>query len=204
MRTVLLVLTACLLAACVGNSARSVDIVRHDLGDPYDPGGLWPVAGIAVSHVEVRAAAWLDTPAQLYRLAYADPLTRYGYAENRWIAPPGDLLERWLQRRILSSPAAGSGCHLVIWLDELEQRFTTPQASQVVLAARTSLQSPRGAAVLAQQEFHVVGAAPTPDARGGVQATRAASAALTVELAKWLAKMARERPQVTTSCQEKP
>lgn len=202
MRRVIVILGAFLLAACVGTPPRPVEIVRHDLGDP---GGGWPVTGVAISRVDVRVAAWLDTAAQLYRLSYADPLTRHSYAENRWVAPPGDLLERWLQRRILSGQNmdAGPGCRLIMWLDELEQRFDSPRASQVVLEARASLQPLRGDTVLAQQAFHIVKAAGSPDARGGVQATRAGADALAQELARWLGDVAQTRPQTVAICKEK-
>lgn len=198
----LILLSAFLLTACVGNPPRQTEIARHDLGDPE---GRWPATGVAISLVDVRVAAWLDLPAQLYRLSYADPLTRHSYAENRWVAPPGELLERWLQRRILSGQGAGiaSGCRLVLWLDELEQRFDAPRSSKVVLEVRASLQPLRGDAILAQQEFHMVKAAPTPDARGGVQATRTGAAALAGELAKWLGDLARDRPQTIAMCKEK-
>lgn len=198
----LILLSAFLLTACVGNPPRQTEIALHDLGDPE---GRWPAAGVAISRVEVRVAAWLDSPAQFYRLNYADPLRRQSYAENRWVAPPGELLERWLQRRIFSGQGAGiaSGCRLVLWLDELEQRFDAPRSSQVILDVRASLQPLRGDAILAQQKFHMIKVAPTPDARGGVQATRAGAAALAHELAKWLGDLARDRPQAITICKEK-
>lgn len=205
MRFASILASVLLLTACIGNPPRSTDIARHDLGDPAEQGGRWPATGVALSRVAVRVAAWLDSPAQLYRLDYADPLVRYRYAVNRWITPPGELLEHWLQRRILSGQEDGTAaaCRLVLWLDELEQRFATPHSSQVVLAARASLQPYRGATVLAQREFHIVSMAPTPDARGGVQATRASADALAGELAQWLGELARERPQAITSCKEK-
>jgi len=202
MRGVTLILLTFLLAACVGNPPRSVDIARHDLGDP---GTRWLANGVEISRVDVRVAAWLDSPMQLYRLSYVDPLTRHSYAENRWVAPPGELLERWLQRRILSgqNADAGPGCRLIVWLDELEQRFDGPRSSHVVLEARASLQPLRGDTVLAQQVFHIVKTAGSPDARGGVQATRAGADALAQDLTRWLAELARERPQTAAQCKEK-
>lgn len=197
----LILLSAFLLTACVGSPPRQTEIARHDLGDTD---GRWPATGVAISRVDVRVAAWLDSQAQLYRLNYADPLRRQSYAENRWVAPPGELLERWLQRRILSGQGAGiaSGCRLVLWLDELEQRFDAPLSSQVVLEVRASLQALRGDAILAQQEFHMIKATPTPDARGGVQATRTAAAALAGDLNHWLGELSRTRPEIANLCKE--
>lgn len=198
----LILLSAFLLTACVGNPPRQAEIARHDLGDLE---GRWPATGVVISRVEVRVAAWLDSPAQLYRLSYADPLRRQSYAENRWVAPPGELLERWLQRRILSGQIdrAGPGCRLILWLDELEQRFDAPRSSQVILDVRASLQPLRGDTVLAQQTFHIVKTAGSPDARGGVQATRAGTDALAQELARWLGEVAQTRPQTVAICKEK-
>ena len=205
MRALSVFLCALLLAGCVGSPPRPVDIARHDLGDPGEPGGRWPAGGVALSRLEVRVPAWLDTAAQAYRLDYADPLTRRNYAENRWVAPPGELLERWLQRRIPTGhdASAGPGCRLVVWLDELEQRFDSPRSSEVVLAARASLQPLRGDAVLAQQVFRIVTPAPRPDARGGVMATRAAADALAGELIGWLVGLSREQPRGIAQCMEK-
>lgn len=201
MRFIFMLCSVFLLAACVGNPPQPRDIARHDLGDPD---GRWPATGVVVSRVDVRVAAWLDSPAQWYRLSYADALRRHSYAENRWVAPPGELIERWLQRRILSGQpeGAGPGCHLVLWLDELEQRFDSPRTSQVLLELRASLRSRRGDAIVAKHDFRVVRAAPTADARGGVKATRAAADALAGELARWLGELARERPQAVTLCKE--
>lgn len=204
MPRIILILGALLISGCAGNQPRPVDIARHDFGDQTGEIARWPDAGVALSRVEVRVAAWLDSTAQAYRLDYADPLTRQSYAENRWVAPPGELLERWLQRRILTGhdASAGPGCRLVVWLDELEQRFETPRSSQVVLAARASLQPLSGDVVLARQALRIVKPAPTPDARGGVAATRAGAAALAQELARWLVDLARERPQAVMVCKE--
>lgn len=201
MHFIAIFLSAFLLTACIGNPSRQVEIARHDLGDPD---GRWPATGVAISRVDVRAPAWLDSTVQWYRLGYVDPLTRHSYAENRWVAPPGELLERWLQRHIRTGPgeAAGPGCRLVLWLDELDQRFDSPHASQVVLEARAILQPLRGDRVLARQEFRLTEVVPSPDARGGIQATRAATAALSRDLAQWLAELGRDRPQSIALCNE--
>lgn len=195
-----IILLSLFLSACIGSPPRPADITRHDLGDMPGNGVL---LALPVAAVEVRATAWLDTPAQFYRLAYADATRRNVYAGSRWVAPPGELLERWLQARITFGQA-GPGCRLRLALDELEQRFDAPQSSQVVLEMRASLLPPRGDAVVAQTSFRVRQAAPTPDARGGVNGTRAAAAALAGELAQWLGELAHERPQVVTICREKP
>lgn len=201
MRQTLFVLLAFLLAGCVGNPPRQTEIARHDLGDLA---GAWVAPGFPVSGVNVRAASWLDTPDQMYRLAYADDLRRHAYAESRWVAPPAELFERFLRRRIVYGQPdfSGPGCRLDLTLDELDQRFATPQGSEIVLEIRASLHPARGKALLAKRAFLIRRPAPTPDARGGVQATRAAAQALADELARWLGEVARERPQAIVSCKE--
>jgi len=189
-----------LLAACAGGASRPVDLALRDLGEPA---AILPAGAIALARIEVRTAAWLAGPAQHYRLSYADPLRRHSYAESRWAAPPGELLERWLQRSLPAGQATGDACRLVLELDELEQRFDGPRSSQVVLEARVSLQPLRGDTVHAQQAFHIVKPAGSPDARGGVQATRAGADALAQELVRWLAELARDRPQTIVMCKEK-
>jgi cholesterol transport system auxiliary component len=85
-------------------------------------------------------------------------------------------------------------------LDELEQRFDTPQSSKVILEVRASLLPPQGDTPLAKRAFEIKKSAPTADARGSVVATRAAAQALADDLAAWLGDVARERSQVTLAC----
>lgn len=198
MRLWVLAVMVFLLAGCVGSTPRATAIARHDLGDPA---GRWAENAIVIRDVEVRAAPWLDSPALLYRLADTAPLRRQSYAESRWVAPPGELLERWLERLILPVQPAGEasgGCRLVLWLDELEQRFGSPRASEVVLFARAGLW--RGKRILAQQTVQIVRPAPTPDSAGGVQATRAAAEALAEALAQWLGERRQQEPALVSVC----
>ena len=195
------ILIVFLLAGCVGNPPRQAEMVRHDLGDLA---GAWPSPGFPVGGVAVRAASWLDTPEQAYRLAYAEDLRRRAYADSRWAAPPAELFENFLRRRIVfgQPDAGGAGCRLALTLDELEQHFAAPQTSEVVLEMRATLLPPRGKTPVSRHAVSIRKPAPTPDARGGVQATRAAARALADELARWLAAVARERPQSIAVCKE--
>jgi cholesterol transport system auxiliary component len=197
-----IVLLSLFLSACVGNLPRPDEIAHHDFGEQF---GNLPAFGIPIATVEVRASSWLDVPTQLYRLAYADNTRRHAYAGSRWVAAPGALLERSLQRRIaFAQPELGGpGCRLVVALDELEQRFETPQTSQVVLEARATLLPLHGEAALAKRAFRIARAAPTPDARGGVAATREAAQTLGDELAQWLGGLSVERPRAVSTCKEK-
>lgn len=198
MRTLIAILSVFLLSACVGNPPQQNAIAIHDFGAL--PAGK-SAAGFPLATLDVRAAAWLDTPAQLYRLAYADATRRQTYTASRWAAAPAELLERHLQRRIAFDPPGR--CRLNIALDELEQRFATPQASEVVLEARAFVQSGRGSAPLAQHAFRIARPAPAPDARGGVVATRAAADALAEALTRWLDELARQQPELVTPCKDR-
>lgn len=189
-----------LLAGCVGNPPRQADIAAYDFGNLS---GVWPSPGFALAGVEVRATSWLDATAQLYRLNYADDLRRRSFAASRWVAPPAELLERFLQRRIVYGQPdfAGRGCRLALTLDELEQRFSAEQASDMVLEVRARLLPPNGDTLLSKRAFLIRKPAPTADARGGVAATREAVQALAAELALWLGEVGKERPQVAALCQ---
>ena len=90
--------------------------------------------------------SWLDTPQLQYRLLFADATRRRSYAESRWVAPPGELLEAALRRQLMgdgNAPANG-GCMLRVDLDELLQVFHTPQRSDGLIELQVSLVAPRG------------------------------------------------------------
>lgn len=199
MKKIFLVCCTFLLAGCFGTPARQADIAFYDLGSLA---GTWAAPGFPIAAVEVQASSWLGTPAQLYRLAYADNLRRRAYANSRWAAPPAELLERFLQRRIVFGQPdfTGRGCRLQLKLDEIEQRFATPQSSKIVLEVRASLLPRHGETLLAKRAFLIEKDALTPDVQGGVAATREAVQALADELAQWLGAVAHDRPQAVAVC----
>lgn len=194
-----LLIVCCLLAACVGNPPRQNAIILHDLGDIGGPavGSHLPIVAL-----EVKSATWLDAATQHYRLAYADPLRRQAYAESRWAAPPAQLVERLLQRRLLSAPVAvgDSGCRLRFLLEEFEQGFDSPHSSRMMVEGRVTLMPLRRDMLLAQRVFQVGRPAATADARGGVQAARTATEALAGEIAQWLNELAGAQPGLLAIC----
>lgn len=199
MRIPLILLSLLLLGACVGNPPRQSDIALYDLGQV-------PVATTAlvlpIAALNVTPSPWVDSPALLYRLNFADDLRRRAYAESRWAAPPAELFRRHLQRQIVYGQAAEglSGCRLELALDELEQQFESAQKSHVVLELRASLLARHGEIALARRVFRLQYEAPSTDARGSVQGTRAALQGVTVELIDWLNGLAKARPEL---CQRK-
>ena len=185
-----------LLAAC-GGIPRTAEPVRYDLGRPEGPASPVPLEA-----VDVQAASWLAGPAMHFRLAYAEPQRRQSYVESRWAAPPAELLETWLKRRMVFGQAdyGGAGCRLRLTLDEFEQRFDEPAASYAIIEARAALAPGRGGEPLALRTFAVRKAAPTADARGGALAARDAAQALAADLGAWLGELARARPAVVERC----
>lgn len=198
MKRSMAVLAGVLLAACGGN-VRTAEAVQYDLGNL---GGNWAGSRIPVAAVEVQAASWLAGSAMHFRLAYAEPLRRQSYAESRWAAPPAELLERFLKRRIVFGQPDfnGTGCRLQLVLDELEQRFDGPQSSTQVLEVRALLTRSRGAEIVSKRAFLIQKPALTAAAGGGVAATRDAVQALADELGVWLEETAREKPAIVERC----
>jgi len=196
------ILAVLLLAACGGN-VRTTEMVQYDLGNlAAKVTEAWPGSRIPIAAVDVQAASWLSGPAMHFRLAYAEPLRRQVYAESRWAAPPAELLEAFLKRRIVfgQPDLSGAGCRLQLVLDELEQRFDDPQKSQVALEVRALLTPLRGAEILSKRAFLIHKPAPEAVARGGVAATRDAVQTLADELGNWLGEIAREKPAIAERC----
>ena len=199
MRTIILLLSALLLAGCAGSQSRESGIASYDLGSLAC---TWTSPGFPVAAVSVQASSWLNSQAQLYRLAYADDLRRHSYAESRWAAPPAELIERLLQQHIVYGQMdhAGRGCRLQLVLDELEQRFDTPDTSKSVLEVRASLLPPHGDAIVSRRDFRIEEPAMSADARGGVRAARIAVQTLAHNLSQWLAGVARTQPGLAGAC----
>lgn len=197
-RLVSMLAATLLLAACGGN-LRTAEVARYDLGRLA---GSWGGSRVPVAAVEVRAASWLAGPAMHFRLAYSEPLRRQSYAESRWAAPPAELLEAFLARRILfGQPDSGArGCRLQLVLDELEQRFDDPQNSTLVLDVRATLTPARGGEVLSKRAFQIHKAAAAPTASAGVAAAGEAARALADELGRWLTEASKDMPNIMQRC----
>ena len=189
----LIVLPTLALAGCLGASRPAPDVAQFDFGPTASVPAMTPV--FPLRSVDVAAPSWLDSPALQYRLAYAEPARRQSYAESRWVAPPGELLEVALRRAIVSSETSTvtGGCRLLIDLDELAQVFRTPRDSDGVIEVRASLLAARTDTLLARRGFSVSRPAATADARGGVAAITAAVEALAAGVRDWLGALDRER-----------
>ncbi len=199
MRRWLISMLGCMLLAACGGNVRTTEPVQYDFGNLAGSG-----AGVRVplASVDVQAASWLAGSAMHFRLSYADPLRRQSYAESRWAAPPAELFEAFLKRRMLFGQPEfnGGGCRLQLALDELEQRFADPQSSQMVVEVRASLTPLRGSDVLSRRAFAIQRPATAATARGGAAAAGGAALGLADELDGWLAEIARTKPAVVERC----
>jgi cholesterol transport system auxiliary component len=197
-RLFFVVIAGLLLASCGGN-VRNGEVIRYDFGTlASEPGG----SPVQIAAVLVQATPWLTSSAMHFRLAYSEPLRRQSYAESRWAAAPGELLESFVKRRLVFGQVdfSASGCHLQLGLNELEQSFNDPQHATVVLEVHATLTPPQGPDVLSSKSFVIRKPAPAPTAGGGALATRDAVLTLTDDLRNWLANVARSRPAVAERC----
>ena len=202
MKRAVSIVAGLLLAACGGN-VRTTEMVRYDFGSlAAKVTELRTESRIPISAVEVQASSWLSGPDMHFRLAYAEPLRRRSYAESRWAAPPAELLETFLKRRIVFGQPdfSGTGCRLQLGLDELEQRYDDPQNSQVVLEVHALLTPLRGAEMISKRAFRIQKPAAAATAGGGVTAIRGAVQALADDIGAWLEAIAREQPAITERC----
>lgn len=172
---------------------------RYDFGRLSGP---WNFSRFPISSLEVSSVSWLDNPAMQFRLEYEDRWRRRSYPESQWIAPPAALLEKFLTRRIifrLPDPKE-QGCHLRFVLHELDQTFENKDSSYVTLEVLASLLPTREGRLLSKRAFFIQIKAPTPDARGGVSATRDACQLLSSEIDDWLTEIWHDSPDIAMRC----
>jgi cholesterol transport system auxiliary component len=198
MKLVVAILAGGLLAGCGGN-AQTTETARYDFGNLASSGTR---SRVPITAVDVQASSWLSGPDMHFRLAYVEPLRRRSFAESRWAAPPAELLETFLKRRMIFGQPdfSGTGCRLQLVLDELEQRFDDPQSSQMVLEVHAQLTPLREAEILSRRAFLIRKPAAVPAARGGVAATGDAVQVLADDLGRWLDEIAREKPAIVERC----
>ncbi len=185
-------LTATLLTACA-LPERAPAPLHYDFGPPVaitsaSPSDLRPVLAL-----RVQASPALDSPAMLYRLAYADAQQLRAYSQARWAMAPAELLQQRVREglgRSFALPPSGEAAPRVlhIELEEFSQLFTAAQESSGLLRLRASLLQRTAACeqLLAQRELQLQQPAASADAAGGVRALGAATDAAVTELVLWL------------------
>ncbi len=148
-----------------------------------------PTRSTPVSLPETEAGAGLDSPALLYRLAYADAQQLRPYAQARWSVPPAQLVRARLRDALLAQGPvlSGEGAAWVLRteLDEFSQLFDSPGSSQGIVRLRAGLF--QGDKLVAQTTVLARAAAPTQDAAGGVRSLTAATDDAVRQLSSWVA-----------------
>lgn len=191
--------SALLLGACALPD-RPERPAGYDLGPPRPLTAQAQSTGLPLGMDSVQAPAAIDATRLNYRLSYAGAEQQpRPYAHARWLMSPTQLLTQRL-REVLAErhPVLDVGTGLAVIelrleLDQFDQVFSSPEASEGVLRLRATAIAPqaRQQRLLGQRSFEVRQPAPTPDAEGGVQALRAASDALARQLADWVEQFAR-------------
>jgi cholesterol transport system auxiliary component len=155
------------------------------------PGMAWSLPALSIADPNVPT--WLDRPAMMYRLAYANDQQPHSYATSRWTSPPVQLFTQRLKASIgqaggvvlPASDGAVNALLLHIDADDFSQVFSSPARSAANVMLRASVFRER--TLLAQKSFAARTAAPTADAQGGVRALGQASDAVIDEMMRWLA-----------------
>lgn len=177
MKQILWILVAGLLAACSILPTPPPSPALHDFGPPASV----PTAAVPVE-AGVSAPAWLDDTAIYYRLMYADPTQLRAYADNRWLAPPAQLL----QARLRGAFANGSAhCRLEVRLLDFEQVFDSAQSAHISLRAQASLRDLSNGTTVSEQMFTVTQST-SPDVQGAVSGDAQAANALLARLEQWV------------------
>lgn len=113
----------------------------------------------------VTSPDWLNDTGIHYRLLYARPTERRSYTRDRWVAPPGALLQQHLNNGL--DP---SGPRLRIELQDFEQIFDRADLARVVMVVRATAEASQPDTKPASQAFRFEASAPSPDAAGALQA----------------------------------
>ncbi|MDE2069843.1 MAG: membrane integrity-associated transporter subunit PqiC [Gammaproteobacteria bacterium] len=178
MKTPLCALAAALLAGCSLLPKPPLPPVLHDFG----PATSAPAATVVPAETTVSAPAWLDGSEIYYRLIFSDPTQLRAYADNRWLAPPAELLQARLQAAFAGGRAGGYRLH--VNLLDFEQEFASAQSAHVSVRAVVELQSLSSGATVAQHLF-AVSVPVSPDVQGAVQGASRAADELLAQLVQW-------------------
>ncbi|MCC6533756.1 MAG: membrane integrity-associated transporter subunit PqiC [Burkholderiales bacterium] len=181
-------------AGCSFGRNGATDTATYDFGIEL-PSAHAPRSGRDLTLDEMSAAAWLQTPAILYRLMYRDPARLHAYALSRWTAAPADLIAQRVRLVLSSAPQRGLGRVsqgvggarvLKLELDAFEQIVESPSASRAVVRMRAGLADSADRSLRAQRLFGVEAPCPSVDAPGAVYALRAATDTLIAQLLAWV------------------
>ncbi|MGH8282516.1 MAG: ABC-type transport auxiliary lipoprotein family protein [Gammaproteobacteria bacterium] len=181
-----------LLAGCSILPQQSSPPALHDFGPPANTAPNSTQAKGLVDEA-VTSAAWLTDTAIYYRLLYDDPTRLRAYADNRWIAPPAELLQTRLQMVFnhaganTEPPSGTARYRLHLELLDFEQVFDTPQSAHVSVHVEARLQDLVSGVTIAQHSF-VITLATSPYVQGAVQGYARVTDQLLRQVVQWTAE----------------
>lgn len=151
----------------------------HDLG-PYRPKrDAFPWSQAILTNPD-----WLKDTGIDYRLLYARPTERRSYTRDRWVAPPGALLQQHLNNGL--DP---SGPRLRIELQDFEQIFDRADSARVVMVVQAIAEASQPDTKPASQAFRFEASASSPDAAGALQAFPELIRKAEDEMADWVRQL---------------
>jgi cholesterol transport system auxiliary component len=199
-----------LAAGCAGFIDKPQRPTLYDMGPlpALTASAQSPVAGnphIPLVLPDIEAAGALESSALLYRLGYLDDHQLRAYSLSRWSAPPPQLVRQRLRQQLgrerpvlnldesasLARERPRSIYMLRLELEDFAQVFDAPERSRGVVRLRATLftNSAAGEQLIGQRSISVEGAAPTPDASGGVRALAQATDAAAADIGTWLREL---------------
>jgi cholesterol transport system auxiliary component len=168
--------------ACLALAGCSGGRIDSDAPRVFDLGVDAPAARIAGAHVgAVRAAAPFDSTDMYYRLQFRNPMELLAFTQNRWAAPPAELL----RKRMARAADGAAKCMLDSELQEMTQVFGAKDASEALIELRAALSTGNGR--VAERVFRVSEPGAGGSAPEAVPAFARASDRAIAELAAWTA-----------------
>jgi cholesterol transport system auxiliary component len=140
----------------------------------------------AVGLGTVSAPSWLQGPDILYRRVHEQPGAIRPYAQNAWIAPPGELLAQRLRHMLATAaPEERRGREMLLRLELLafEQVFERPDSAHVIVHALAMLD---GLDAEPHERSFLLRRAATADVEGATRELPQAADDLIRELGEWL------------------
>lgn len=174
-----MVLAVCTAAGCAGSADRDAAVRVYDLGVD---GPAATFAGVRATGV--RAAAPFDAPDMLYRLAYRDASEILAFAQSRWAAAPGVLIQRRFAR---ASGAAPVRCTFELELSELSQVFSSRDSSEIYLEGRAMMLS--AGTRVGERVIRVRESDAGAGAASGARAVARAADRMIGEISRWSAQL---------------
>ncbi len=181
------------LAACADLPKTAVRPALHDLG-VQQPVPSMQNLRVAIKRLEVQAPSWFNSPAMQYRVS-PNSSERRVFSQNRWAAPPSEMLALALEQALLPGGASAlEGCRIQVYLDEFTQVFDGTQ-SAAYIQVRVSLLDTALLPLASKTFKENMPVEPTPDA--GVHGFKLGVQELSGALSEWLLS------QDLTRCQPK-